>query len=176
MYVPMYDPYVVFARPRPGFFVGGAIRFGGGFHWVGGYNRFNWRNHEVVVNRRVWTPPVHRVYQQPQHQFEQRRFEDSGRNFVGGNHEWDRNRTAPAMQPPAQRNFASEQPRRDLGRQFDQRSFAAPQQRSFTPTPRPMEQHSVAAPRQMEQRSFAPQLRSQGERFQSGGEGRRRGR
>ena len=32
MYVPVYDPYVVFARPRPGFFVGGAIRFGGGFH------------------------------------------------------------------------------------------------------------------------------------------------
>jgi hypothetical protein len=23
LYVPMYDPYVVFARPRPGFFVGG---------------------------------------------------------------------------------------------------------------------------------------------------------
>src|SRR5215472_10534871 len=39
MYVPMYDPYVVFARPRPGFFVGGAIRFGGGFRWIGGgYN------------------------------------------------------------------------------------------------------------------------------------------
>src|SRR5215472_1922132 len=89
LYVPIYDPYVVFARPRPGFFVGGAIRFGGGFHWVGGYNRFNWRNHEVVVNRRVWTPPVHRVYQQPQHPFEQRRFEDNGRNFVGANHEWN---------------------------------------------------------------------------------------
>ena len=59
LYVPLYDPYVVFARPRPGFFVGGAIRFGGGFHWVGGYNRFNWRSHEVVVNRRVWSPPAH---------------------------------------------------------------------------------------------------------------------
>ena len=58
MYVPMYDPYVVFARPRPGFFVGGAIRFGGGFRWVSGYNRFDWRRHEVFVNRRVWTPPV----------------------------------------------------------------------------------------------------------------------
>src|SRR5689334_5352969 len=34
MYVPMYDPLVVFARPRPGFFVGGAIRFGAGFNWV----------------------------------------------------------------------------------------------------------------------------------------------
>src|ERR1041385_1853311 len=62
MYVPIYDPYVVFARPRPGFFVGGAIRFGGGFHWVSGYDRFDWRRHEVFVNRRVWTPPA-RVYQ-----------------------------------------------------------------------------------------------------------------
>ena len=48
MYVPIYDPYVVFARPRPGFFVGGAIRFGGGFRWISGYNRFDWRRHEVV--------------------------------------------------------------------------------------------------------------------------------
>src|ERR1043165_1437115 len=58
MYVPMYDPYVVFAAPRPGFFVGGAIRFGGGFRWVGGYNRFDWRRHELFVNRQVWTPPM----------------------------------------------------------------------------------------------------------------------
>src|SRR5215475_6894878 len=64
MYVPMYDPYVVFARPRPGFFVGGAIRFGGGFRWIDGYNRFDWRRHEVFVNRRVWAPPV-RTYEAP---------------------------------------------------------------------------------------------------------------
>jgi hypothetical protein len=176
MYVPVYDPYVVFARPRPGFFVGGAIRFGGGFHWVNGYNRFNWRNHEVVVNRRVWTAPVHRVYA-PQRQFEQQRFNGNGRNF-GGNREWNRNNAAPAMQPPVQRNFApaaqppvqrnfvpqQQQQRRDFGRQFpQQRNFAAPQQRNFTPAPRPMEQ-----------RNFTPQGRGQG--FQHGGEGRGRGR
>ena len=88
MYVPVYDPYVVFARPRPGFFVGGAIRFGGGFHWVSGYNRFNWRSHEVVVNRRVWTPPVRRTYVPPQ-----RRFDDNRRNFTGGSHAWNRSDT-----------------------------------------------------------------------------------
>src|SRR5205085_4790184 len=29
--VPVYDPYVVYAPPRPGFFIGGAIGFRGGF-------------------------------------------------------------------------------------------------------------------------------------------------
>jgi hypothetical protein len=156
MYVPVYDPYIVFARPRSGFFVGGAIRFGGGFHWVGGYNRFNWRNHEVVVNRRVWTPPVQRMYEPPRREFQQRSFVDNRSNFTGGNREWNRSYTAPA-QPPAQRNFTPAQPRRDFGQQFQQRNFA--------PAPRPMEQ-----------RSFAPQGRSQGEHFSRGAEGRGRGR
>jgi len=190
MYVPMYDPYVVFARPRPGFFVGGAIRFGGGFHWAGGYNRFDWGRHEVFVNRRVWTPPA-RTYAAPRSTFEQRRFENSRPNFTGGNREWNRNYTAPAM-----RNFTPEQPRREFGRQNDPRNFAPaqqqPQQRGFTPAPsqrdfgRQMEQHSFtarppmqqrnfAAPRQMEQRSFTPQPRNEGG-FGRGGEGRGRGR
>jgi hypothetical protein len=157
LYVPVYDPYVVFARPRPGFFVGGAIRFGGGFHWVSGYNRFNWRSHEVVVNRRVWTPPVRRTFVQPAP-----RFEDRGRTFTGGNHEWNRPQPMqrPAAQPPAQRSFVPQQPRRDNG----QRNFVAPQQRSFT------------APRQMEQHNAAPQPRNMGERSQRGAEGRGRGR
>lgn len=58
--VPVYDPYVVFAAPRPGFFVGGAITFRTGFAigarfgdwgWGGG---FNWRAHSVVVNHVNW--------------------------------------------------------------------------------------------------------------------------
>ena len=136
MYVPIYDPYVVFARPRPGFFLSGAIRFGGGFRWVGGgYNRFNWRRHEVVVNRRVWTPPIRRTYEQ--RPFEQRRFEGERRNFTRGNPEWNRNYTSPAIPPRAQRSFTPEQPRRDFGRPYEQRNFTppqpTPQQRSFTP-------------------------------------------
>jgi len=59
IYVPAYDPYVVYAPPRPGFFVGGAIGFGsyysigafGGWGWGGG---FNWHNHAVLVNNSVW--------------------------------------------------------------------------------------------------------------------------
>ena len=105
LYVPVYDPYVVFARPRPGFFVGGAIRFGGGFHWAGGYDRFDWRSHQVVVNRRVWTPPVTRRYAPPARAFDQRRFEDNRRNFGSANRDFNRNFTAPAP-APAQRNFA----------------------------------------------------------------------
>src|SRR5215831_16016629 len=125
MYVPMYDPFVVFARPRPGFFVGGAIRFGVGFRWVGGYNRFDCGRHEVFVNRRVWTPPVW-TYASPRPTFEQRRFEQNRSNFTGGR-EWNGNYTAPALQPPTQRSFAPEQPRREFGSQYGPRNFAAPQ-------------------------------------------------
>jgi hypothetical protein len=194
MYVPTYDPYVVFARPRPGFFVGGAIGFGGGFRWIGGYNRFDWQRHEVFVNRRVWTPPV-RTYGPPKTGFEQRRFEDNRPNFTGGNREWNRNDTAPAMQPPTQRSFTPEQLRRGFGRQHEQRNFAPPQQqpqqRGFAPgqsrpdlsrqmqqnftAPPAMPQRSFTAPRQMEQRSFTPQPHNEGG-FGRGGNGRGHGR
>jgi hypothetical protein len=190
MYVPMYDPYVVFARPRPGLFVGGAIRFGGGFRWIGGYNRFDWRRHEVFVNRRAWTPPV-RTYEPPQTGVEQRRFEVNRPNFTGGNREWNRNDTAQAIQPPIQRSVTPEQPRRGFGGQYAQRNFAPlqqqPQQRGFAPaqsrrdTSRQMQQNftappaipqrSFTAPRQMEQRSFTPQPHNEGN-FGRGGGGR----
>ena len=59
--VPWYDPGVVFFPPRPGFFVGGAVRFGfgvsiGGFFrpWGWGYNRFDWGHHVVIVNNAPW--------------------------------------------------------------------------------------------------------------------------
>jgi hypothetical protein len=193
MYVPTYDPYVVFARPRAGFFVGGAIRFGGGFRWSGGYDRFDWRRHELYVNRRVWTPPVRR-YEAPRNGFEQRRFEGNRGNFGGGNREWNRNSAAPQnrnyaappMQAPAQRGFAGPQSRGDFGRQNEQRNFAPsqqqPQQREFAaPQSRgdfgrqrqqnfnsapAMQQRNFAAPRQNEQRNFAaPQQQRQQREF-----------
>ena len=163
MYVPVYDPYVVFARPRPGFFVGGAIRFGGGFHWASGYNRFDWPRHEVFVNRRVWTPPVRRTYVTPQRAFPQQRDRP---NFNGSNRERNRNYTAPAVQPPAQRSFTPEQPRRDFTRQMEQRSHTAQP---------PAQQRNITGPRQMEQRNFTPQPRNQGS-FGRGAEERGRGR
>jgi hypothetical protein len=104
MYVPVYDPYVVFARPRPGFFVGGAIRFGGGFNWVRGYNRFDWGRHEVFVNRRVWTPPVRRTYIQPQRTFPQQGFVGNRPNMPT-NRTWNRSFAAPAAPPQVQRSF-----------------------------------------------------------------------
>jgi hypothetical protein len=142
MYVPMYDPYIVFARPRAGFFVGGAIRFGGGFRWAGGYNRFDWRSHEVFLNRRVWTPPVRRSYEG--RGFEQRRFENSRPNFT------------------EQRNFAPQQ--RDFGRQYEQRNFQPQrqmEQRNFQP-----QQQNVQPQRQMEQRNFQPQRQMEQRNFQ----------
>ncbi len=164
MYVPVYDTYVVFARPRAGFFVGGAIRFGGGFHWVSGYNRFDWRRHEVFVNRRVWTPPVRRAYVPPQRAFPEQRFEGNRPNLTGGNREWNRNHTAPAVQLPAQRSFTPEQPRRDFTRQMERQNVTAQP---------PVQQRNITAPRQMEQRNFTPQPRNQGS---LGGGGERRGR
>ena len=60
-YVPTYDPYVVYARPRPGFFVGSAIRFGGGITigasfspWGWGGPGFGWRDHAIIIDHHPW--------------------------------------------------------------------------------------------------------------------------
>ena len=61
--VPWYDPAVVFFAPRPGFMVGGAIRFGfgvtiGGFFapwgWAAGGIHFDWGGHAVFLNNARW--------------------------------------------------------------------------------------------------------------------------
>jgi hypothetical protein len=59
--VPYYDPLVVFAAPRPGFFIGGAIGFNFGISigaafrpWGWGYNRFDWGGHAVFINNAPW--------------------------------------------------------------------------------------------------------------------------
>jgi hypothetical protein len=61
LYVPYYDPLIVFAAPRPGFFVGGAIRFGFGISlgvafrpWGWGFTRFGWGEHAVFINNARW--------------------------------------------------------------------------------------------------------------------------
>jgi len=61
--VPAYNPGVVFAAPRAGFFVGGAIRFGFGvglglafrpWGWGPGWTHFDWGHHVVIVNNHPW--------------------------------------------------------------------------------------------------------------------------
>src|ERR1700688_1101390 len=59
--VPYYDPRIVFVAPRPGFVVGGAIRFGFGVTiggcfrpWGLGYDRFDWDRHAVIINNEPW--------------------------------------------------------------------------------------------------------------------------
>jgi hypothetical protein len=59
--VPYYDPLVVYARPRPGFVVGGAINFGFGVSigaafrpWGWGGNRVIWNSHNVIINNSNW--------------------------------------------------------------------------------------------------------------------------
>jgi hypothetical protein len=61
-YVPIYSPVVVFAPPRPGFYIAGAIRFGpviaigpsfGRFGWFGA--GFGWSSHAILIDHRPWT-------------------------------------------------------------------------------------------------------------------------
>ena len=61
IYVPYYDPLIVFARPRPGFVVRGAVRFGYGVTigtafqpWGWGTNRVMWSTRSVIINNAPW--------------------------------------------------------------------------------------------------------------------------
>jgi len=59
--VPRYDPFVVFAPPRAGFFIGGAISFGPRIYlgaafapWGWGRSSFGWRTHEILIDHHPW--------------------------------------------------------------------------------------------------------------------------
>ncbi len=61
LYVPVYDPGVVFFAPRPGFFIGGAIGFGpaviitGAFApWGWAHPYFLWRSHGIFFDNGPW--------------------------------------------------------------------------------------------------------------------------
>lgn len=76
--VPYYDPGVVFLPPRPGFVVGGGIRFGygvtiGGFFapWGWGGVRFDWGGHALFIDNARWNRNWmnRRTYVQPYPEF-----------------------------------------------------------------------------------------------------------
>ena len=59
--VPVYDPLIVFAAPRPGFFIGSAIAFGFGVAlgfafapWGWGATHFFWGRHELFIANARW--------------------------------------------------------------------------------------------------------------------------
>jgi len=61
IYVPAYDPFIVFAAPRAGFFVGGAIGWGFGIGlgiafrpWGWGFTHFDWAGHGVIIAGHPW--------------------------------------------------------------------------------------------------------------------------
>jgi hypothetical protein len=61
IYVPYYDPLIVFARPRPGFVVARGITFSFGIGigpafrpWGWGGNRIVWGSHLVFINNAEW--------------------------------------------------------------------------------------------------------------------------
>ena len=60
VYVPYYNPAVVFVAPRPGFFLGAGITFGPGV-FVGAFAPFGWssiaigwRSHDILIDHRPW--------------------------------------------------------------------------------------------------------------------------
>ncbi|HLV86783.1 MAG TPA: DUF3300 domain-containing protein [Candidatus Sulfotelmatobacter sp.] len=62
IYVPTYDPYLVYGPPRPGFYIGGAIRFGpaivlgGAFApWGWSHPYFDWRGHGIFFDATPWS-------------------------------------------------------------------------------------------------------------------------
>jgi len=112
LYVPFYNPAVVFYRPARGVVIGGAITFGprifvgGGFAPFGWGNAgFGWREHTVIIDRRPWERTwvnrdryVHPYYVRPPH-YEGPRVErheiheyreDRGRGDRGREHERER--------------------------------------------------------------------------------------
>jgi hypothetical protein len=61
IYVPFYDPVVVFGPPRPGFAISGAIRFGPSvvigasfFPWGWAHPHFLWGGHAIIVDDTPW--------------------------------------------------------------------------------------------------------------------------
>jgi hypothetical protein len=60
IYAPIYNPFLVYAPPRPGFFIGGAIRFGPAvtvgaflpFGWRG--PAFDWRARSIIIDNHAW--------------------------------------------------------------------------------------------------------------------------
>lgn len=73
-YVPVYNPYVVYAPPRPGIFVGSVIHFGPAVRlgasfspWGWGGVTFGWREHGIFIDHRPWERDWsnRRVYVEP---------------------------------------------------------------------------------------------------------------
>jgi hypothetical protein len=61
VWVPAYDPAIVFFAPHPGFFVGGAIGWGFGINigvwfrpWGWGWSSFDWGAHAVIIAGHPW--------------------------------------------------------------------------------------------------------------------------
>jgi len=61
IYVPAYDPLVVFAPPRPGFAIAGAIRFGPAVivgaafaPWGWTHPFFLWPSHSIIIDETPW--------------------------------------------------------------------------------------------------------------------------
>jgi hypothetical protein len=60
-FVPAYNPYVIFAAPRPHAFIGAAFSFGGGITigaafapWGWGGVGFGWREHSILIDNHPW--------------------------------------------------------------------------------------------------------------------------
>jgi hypothetical protein len=110
VYVPAYNPAIVFAAPRHGFFIGGAIHFGpavvigGGFYpfgWAHPY--FGWDRHMFFFDNAPWNrrwdnrgyyhhPYAHPWVRRPGPRIEHHDYRDHDHGREHGNHDRDHHR------------------------------------------------------------------------------------
>jgi hypothetical protein len=169
VYVPVYDPLLVYAAPRPGFFAGGAIRFPfgfsigaafGGWGWGGG---FYWPSHTVIVHNVVWgrTWANRGVYVHNYGNWNNGRWVSTtiNRNVTINNRNVTANNRSVDRAAPVMVNRAAMNPqqfnRQDVNRQQVKRqNFNQPAvQRPQMERPAPPRQHFNAQPRSQENSS-----------------------
>ncbi len=160
IYVPVYDPLVVFGPPAPGFYVAGAIRFpfcftiGAAFNSWGWGGSFYWPSHTLVVHNVIWGRTWSNRYT----------YVHNYGNWENGHWRSDViNRPATARAPMPPRN----RPEGNLPAMNQQQSFRRPAP-EFAPRPN----YTPAAPRQTIARAqvqrpapqtFTPAPRNSGE-------------
>jgi len=125
--VPTYDPVVVYARPRPGFFVGAAIGFRFGVAlgvayrpWGWGYNRISWNERVVIVNNSPWhrTWVNRTVYVHP---YTVRRVVVHDRGWIDRHEAMERNREHWAHEREEHREAVRHEERREEHREAERR-------------------------------------------------------
>ena len=187
VYVPYYDPYVVYSSPRPGFFISGAITFGPRVAvrsfapWGWGGSALRWNEHRIVTYSRPYVAPRPQ-FNQPQFnqpRFNQSQFNPSRQDFRAAQAPALRQEQRPEFpqpeirQPQVRPEQSFRQPEvRQQPQVHPEQSFRQPEVRQ-QPQVRP--QQSFRQPEARPQSAFRPQQSFRGpESHGRGNEDRKR--